>query len=449
MFRATFGFCLALIAAPVWALGPHEVLLLINGESADSVEVGEAYAAMRQIPVGNVVRVAVPDKAMPEDTITTEDFERLIWAPATRHVHAQGLDGQILAWVYSVDFPVRINTQPEISVLGLTFSRNKPPKPEAVETGTYVSPLFAGPTGARGQPHLPQSFDVYAEWLGGEMPLPAMMLGYTRPPHGNSVAKVLACLRGGVGSDGTAPTGTVYFVQTGDVRSRCRAWQQGGAVDDLKALGVRAVITNAEPVGVRDVLGMQVGEQYVNPLRNAFVPGSMGEHLTSASAILHNDFQTKLTAWIEGGATASAGAIAEPYAVWAKFPSACFYFFQASGSTMIESFYQAVRCPLQLLLLGDPLASPWKPVGKLVMDEFGGSLTNALRPRIQSHSGFDYGTFRYYLDGKQIHEGATFTLSPVSLAAGTHRLRVVGYRSGLMRQQVFEERTFDVPFGAE
>ena len=31
-----------------------------------------------------------------------------------------------------------------------------------------------------------------------------------------------------------------------------------------------------------------------------------------------------------------------------------------AGCTLIESLYQAVRCPLQLLPVGEPLASPWR-----------------------------------------------------------------------------------------
>ncbi|MDA0578346.1 MAG: TIGR03790 family protein [Verrucomicrobia bacterium] len=440
-------FCLLLFAGPVWALGPHEVLLLINAQSADSIEVGKAYAAMRQIPDENVVRLAVPADVLANETLSADEFARLIWNPATRESRSRGIDGHILAWVYSVDFPTRIDTHPSISLLGLTFLRNQLPVPGEVEAGQYASPLFAGVMGARDKPAMPQTFDAYAEWLGRDLPLPAMMLGYTRPPHGNSVATVLACLQRGLEAEGTAPQGDIYFVQTGDIRSTCRSWQQGGAADDLARLGVRAFLTNAEPSRVRGILGLQIGAANVHPDRNTYLPGCMAEHLTSAGAVLDSSDQTKITEWIAAGVTATAGTITEPYAIWSKFPSAHFHYFYASGCTMIESFYQSIRCPLQLLILGDPLAAPWKPRDSLTvagLEQIGGNEHVELGPHAHSHSGFDYRTFRYYLDGRQMHEGRRFSVDPDAIGAGTHTLRVVGYRTGLVRQQVFMQRTFTV-----
>lgn len=434
------------LAVPAWALGPHEVLLLINERSADSIDVGKSYAAMRHIPPLNVVRLAIPDELLTAPSIAPADFTQRIWEPANRMVRERGLETQILAWVYSVDFPVRLATRPEISVLGLTFLRNRLPDPALVENGRYVSPLFVGAGGGGQDAYLAQSFDAYAEWLGKEMPLPAMMLGYTRPPYGNTPEKVLACLRQGTRADSTFPSGTVYFVQTGDIRSKARAWQQGATMQQLIRLGIRAVITNAEPVAAFDVLGMQIGAPEVRPHRNRYVPGAMAEHLTSAGAVLHQSPQTKLTAWIEAGATATAGSVTEPYALWAKFPSAQFYVNYAAGCTMIESLYQSIRCPLQLLLIGEPLAAPWKPVERLTLDGLEGprQRPRVVRPRISAQSGFDYRRFRYYLDGRFVHEGPEWAIDAANIGTGTHRLRVVSYRSGLVREQVFEECEVDL-----
>ncbi|MCE9616190.1 MAG: TIGR03790 family protein [Lentisphaerae bacterium] len=429
------------LAVPAWALGPHEVLLLINEQSSDSIAVGKEYAALRRIPSRNIVRLAIPAALLKAPSISAADFERRIWNPASQAVRERGLESQILVWLYSVDFPVRIATKPEISVLGLTFLRNRVPDPDLVENGTYVSPLFGGAGGIGQAAYLAQSFDVIAEGLGADMPLPAMMLGYTRPPYGNSLEKVQACLRKGVASDSTFPSGTVYFVQTSDIRSTSRAWQQRDISQQLARLGVRAVITNAEPVSVRDVLGLQMGAPDVRPERNRYLPGAMAEHLTSAGGVLVPSPQTKLTAWIEAGATASAGTVTEPYAIWAKFPSAQFFIYYASGCTLIESLYESIRCPLQLLLIGEPLASPWKPKGRLLLSGVDGPLRDArvVRPRVESAYGFDYRHFRYYVDGRFMHDGDSWTVDESALAPGAHRLRVVGYGTGLVRQQVFEE----------
>ena len=91
----------------------------------------------------------------------------------------------------------------------------------------------------------------------------------------------------------------------------------------------------------------------------------MCEHLTSESAKFTSASQTKLTAWLNAGVTASAGTVSEPYANWKKFPSAFYFCHYITGCTVIESFYQSVSSPLQVLFVGEPLAAPWAPRGKV------------------------------------------------------------------------------------
>jgi hypothetical protein len=440
------GLALLLATLPTWALGPHEVLLIVNARSASSVALAETYAALRGIPDANLVHVDVPPELVKADAMSPRQFTTHIWDPANGVARERGIDGHILAWVYSSDFPVRITTKPALSLTGLTFVRNQLPDPKIVESGTYASPLFGGPEGERRRPHQPQTLDTFAEWLGREMPLPAMMLGYTQGKHGNTTEEVRACLQRGAASDGTAPTGGIWYVQSDDVRSVCRAWQQAPAVALLETLGVHAQVVREPVPALRDVLGMQVGAAVVKPDRHTYVSGAMAEHLTSVGADFNQNYQTTITAWIRAGATATAGTVTEPYALWPKFPNAHFFYNYASGCTMIESFAQAVRCPLQLLLLGEPLAAPFKPRDHLRVDGLGdGPLAEpcTIEPHVDSASGVDYRRFKYYVDGREVYTGRAYAFDPASFPAGPHRLRVVGYRSGLIRHQVFREWPFD------
>lgn len=437
---------LLLAALPAWALGPHEVLLVANARSASSVTMAEAYAALRGIPDANIVHVDVPLDLVKADAMSPRQFTALIWDPANRVARERGIAGHIMAWAYSTDFPVCVRTTPAMSLTGVTFVRNRLPDPKAVEAGNYASPLFGGPEGERRRPHQPQSLDTFAEWLGDQMPLPAMVLGFTQGKHGNTSEEVRDCLKRGAASDGTFPSGTVWYVQSGDVRSVCRAWQQAPAVALLQGLGVRAQVAKGPLPPTPDVLGMQVGAAVVKPDRYTYLPGAMAEHLTSVGAAFNQNYQTTITAWIRAGATATAGTVTEPYALWPKFPNAHFFYNYVSGCTMLESFAQAVRCPLQLLLLGEPLAAPYKPRDQLRVDGLGESPLAApctIVPHVDSASGVDYRRFKYYVDGREVHTGRTYALDPASFPAGPHRLRVVGYRSGLIRQQVFREWLFD------
>jgi len=439
------SFCLLVSAK---ALGPHEVLVLANEASLRSVAVAKEFCRLRSVPPVNLVRLRLPAAVTNAPySISPEDFTTMIWRPAIKAMRDRGLDDQILAWVYSVDFPVSVKTSPPVSIQGITFMRNRVPEAEKIRGGTYLSPLFSGPSNPGSTGYCSQTFDSFKEWLGPDMPLPSFMLGFAGV-RGNSIVEIVACLERGAACDGTRPTGTVYFVVDGDVRSRCREWQYPAAVKELTALGCHAVITPVLPARCRDVLGLMAGMAEVKPESvGVFLPGAMAEHLTSASAVFDSPNQTKLTAWIRAGVTASCGAVTEPYALWMKFPHARFYVHYASGCTLIESFFQAVRCPLQILAVGDPLANPWAPRDRLLLKGLGETSREGvlqLRAEPASDALRYYRRFCFLLDGKKIADGPSLVLDTRKLAPGVHTVRAVAATVGLVRNQIFTEETLHI-----
>jgi hypothetical protein len=295
------------------------------------------------------------------------------------------------------------------------------------------------------------SLDVFREWLGGDMPLPAMMLGVTGE-RGNRVVEVIAALRRGLDSDGVRPTGTVYFVTSGDIRSQCRQWQFPVARQELGRRGVEVSITNAFPEGQRDVLGLMMGAADVEPGRvGKYLPGSMAEHLTSIAGNFHDAGQTKLSAWIAAGASLTAGTVTEPMSIWMKFPSAIFYVHYADGCTALESFCQSVRCPLQLLMVGDPLASPWASRGMTVslagLDDVvsGGSIR--VTASVDIPGGGRPRSVYFLLAGRVAGRGHEILLDTGPLGSGKHTLRAVADRGGTLREQAFVEKEFSVMKG--
>jgi hypothetical protein len=349
-----------------------------------------------------------------------------------------------------VDFPTRIRADPPLSIQGLTFLRNRMPDGETVAKAIYVSPLFAGPDGPRGPGFPSQTLDSPGAWMGKDMPLPSMMLGFLGL-RGNTRDEIGACLRRGVQADGTAPEGTVYFVTNTNIRSLARGWEFAPVVRELRELGVRAIVTNALPGGEQEVLGLVTGSASVDTTTpRRFLPGAMAEHLTSFGAAFDTGDQTKITEWIRAGATASAGTVTEPMALWPKFPHARFFTHLASGCTTLESFYLSLRCPLQTLLVGDPLAAPWAPVSRISLQ---GIDTGRLRDRttvtavVQARHGEMFNRYLFLMDGKIVQEAGktpTASIDPAALAAGPHALRVVAYRVGTVRGQIFTELAFTV-----
>ena len=443
-----------LAASAAWALGPHEVLVLANSNSAASVRIAQTYVRLRQIPQVNLVYLNVTNRGAPGCiAIPPEQFTKEIWDPATKAVADRGLEDHILAWVYSVDFPIRITTDPPLSLMGLTFLRNNLPLKREIDRGTYGSPLFAGPDGPGGSGFAAQSFDVQQDWLSVDMPLPSMMLGFTGQ-RGNTEAEVLACLERGAKADGTSPTAGVYFVTSDDIRSKCRQWQFGPAAVELAAAGFPVAITNAFPRQGPPALGIMLGAATVDPSRpNGYVPGAIGEHLTSLAGYFDVDGQTKLTAWLKAGATASAGTVTEPMSIWSKFPSARVYVHVVAGCTLLESLYQSIRCPLQILLVGEPLAAPFSHAGAVVLDGLPAEPLRepvVIRVKPATAPGLYYGRYQYLVDGQTVlgvGRGSEITLDPARYEGGVHRLRAVAYTAGSVRQQTFVEATFTVGRG--
>jgi len=448
---------LSVLAPCAFALGPHEVLLLANRNSPVSLALAHDYAALRHIPDSNVVPLDLP--APPPLEITASEFNRLIWEPARRAARERGLDDHILAWVYSVDFPILITAAPALSIEGLTFLKGKLPPGDLVNSGTYASPLFAGPDthASRGFP--PQSFDVQHAWLGKDMPVPSMMLGFMGK-GGNTLGEIMACLTNGVRADRTMPDGAVYMITNADVRSLCRQWEFAPTARELNTLGIPAIITNAYPVDTATtggvpigVMGLMTGAADIPEVaagRFHFLPGALADHLTSFGAAFGNTAQTKITAWIKAGATASAGTVVEPMSIWQKFPHARVFAHPVAGCTLIESFYQAIRCPLQILIIGEPLSAPWGAQSTLSIQGLaaGVAVTNRcpVSARIQSHNGEVFTRFMFLFDGRTLQpagKSPEMTLDPAAFPSGRHTLRIVAYAVGSVRSQIYSEIKFE------
>lgn len=437
------------MALDAYALGPHEVLVLANGKSADSVEIARKFVELRSVPEQNLVLLNLPASVTNEAArISRDDFTNLIWVPANKAARDRKIADHILAWVYSTDFPTTVASDPALSLQGMTFVRNVPPEAEKTLKGTYVSPLFG--IGSK-EVYMPRTFDSFTGILGDDMPLPSMMLGYTGI-RGNIKEVVIKCIERGVESDFTAPAGLVYFVTSDDVRSKCRDWQFAAAQKELTGLGVQSLITPKFPAKAPRVMGLMMGSTEASPgADNVYLPGSMAEHLTSSAGVFAAADQTKLSVWIQAGAGASCGTVVEPMSIWQKFPHARFFVYYASGCTMMESFFQSVRSPMELLVVGEPLAQPWAKRAEVVIKGISKEVPKGkmeVDAEVVSKAGERFGSFVYLVDGQLAGKERKLTLDTAGMSEGAHTLRCVAYRTGSVRTQVFKEEKFTVAKGA-
>jgi uncharacterized protein (TIGR03790 family) len=445
------GLLQVFVAGRAIALGPHEIVVLVNRNRADSGRIADAYARMRAIPTVNVIDLNIPPAFTGErPEIAPAAFTEHIWEPVQTAMRERGIESHILAWVYSAGFPIRVTTQPATSIHAMTFTRNEIPSTQKTLDGTFSSPYFAGPNNPKAPEQGSQSLDRLVAWQGAAFPIPSMMLGYTGE-RGNSEAEILAYLRKGAAADHTSPTGTIFFTTSDDIRSTSREWQYPRTVKDLAARGVGAVVTHVQSRNCPEVLGIMMGAAGINAARNnTFLPGAMAEHFTSYAAAFDRKAQSKLSAWLSVGASASAGTVTEPRAMWTKFPHARFFVHYASGCTMLESFYQSIRCPMQILLVGDPLANPFAPDDRLAIEGLDGDSVAGLqtvRARVTKGIPERYRRFLYLVDGRPQGERSRrrmVELDTTRLSNGRHVLRAIGYRNGTVRTQIFALKTFVV-----
>jgi uncharacterized protein (TIGR03790 family) len=151
-FRPLRLLLLPLLVPAAQALGPHEVLLLVNRQSETSLEVANHYARLRRIPAQNIIHLDVPEGALAERAeISWADFQRTIREPVAAEVKRRGLADHALGWAYAPDFPVRITGDgPALSLQGATYVGAQRPAPASVQTGQYHAPTYAGPDRPQG-----------------------------------------------------------------------------------------------------------------------------------------------------------------------------------------------------------------------------------------------------------------------------------------------------------
>ncbi|MCE9632521.1 MAG: hypothetical protein K8S94_17690 [Planctomycetia bacterium] len=464
---AFVGMVAAAAVAPAGG-GPENLFVVVNPASADSLAVANAFIATRDVPPINILMLPWKDGV---ESTTTALFRSDLLAPVLRAIDSRRLAPQIDCVVWSSDFPWRIDFKDELppelaakdrfpsaSLTGMTMLyaavQSNTPAWLDTESNDYYRPL-----GTDGVPQTTVGFRGWYGWgqngelleAGGTRYLLSVMLGVTAG-RGNTPREVATSLRSAARADGTKPKGTVYFMTNGDVRTTTRSGVFPAAVQALDKLGVRAeIVSGVLPKGKKDVAGLMVGTPDFDwrSSGSTILPGAICENLTSFGAIFTPSAgQTPLSEFLRYGAAGSSGTVIEPYSIQAKFPHAAIQVHYARGASLAEAFYQSVRSPYQLLVVGDPLCQPWASIpvvevvtaadSKLLEPEATLSGTVELEPRATVPGDGVVDRFELFVDGVRLTEcgpGGRLMLDTTALADGHHDLRVVAIESSPVETQ--------------
>ncbi len=256
--------------------------------------------------------------------------------------------------------------------------------------------------------------------------------------RGNTRDEVIRNLQRSATADGTRPTGTVYYMRNGDIRSTTREWGFASAAEKLKSMGIDAVVADGVLPQQQDrIAGAMIGIADFDWSKSGskVLPGAIVEHLTSFGGVMTKGAgQTPLTEFLRHGAAGSSGTVTEPYALQAKFPSPFIHVHYASGATLAEAFYLSVTGPYQLLIVGDPLCNPWRREIRVNLttpatnEPWRGTVT--LRPAIRTAATFQAASVGLYVDGrllKTASSDAPIELDTSLLPDGEHRLSLLAW----------------------
>lgn len=337
----------AVSAATAEALGPENLLVLVNRKAAGDLAIANHYRLRRGIPDRNFLYL---DYQGDRAAVDFETFDKEIRQPAIEYVKRSGLEGVVSTWVTTPSFPYQVGENSLSAAIFFGKEQKLKDQPELGPGGfregnAYEDSMRAFEPPARGAPprYLHMSLDA------------------------GSVDATIQLIDRSAGADGTRPAGVVYLLDgIGPRESRKISIPLAKRMLSLLSIPAEHVVGGGEILDKRSVLGVYVGNIVFPVDRNYFVPGALGDHLTSlGAAMADSKGQMLAREFLAGGCSATYGTVVEPFNYPQKFPTAKLYVYYALGFTAVESYWMSVYWPQQGLFLGDPLTRPFADLPKI------------------------------------------------------------------------------------
>lgn len=310
------------------ALTANDLAVVVNDADPLSVAIADYYRRKRGIPPDNMIHVRVEANQI---ALSAAEFAALRADLTTRtpaHVQAYAL-----TWVK----PYRVECMSITTAFAAGFDR------AFCSEGcnaTRWSPYFNSDSR--------RPFDDFG-WR------PAMSIAALDFKHARQL------IDRGAAAGRSAASGKAYLLQTDDVPRNVRATTYADAKRMVDSM-IEVDIVSAPALRDKpDVMFYFIGTARVDGLdTNRFLPGALGDHLTSFGGDLTGSSQMSSLRWLEAGATGSYGTVVEPCNLRAKFPSVGLLMRRyLSGETLLEAYWKSVAMPGQGLFIGDPLARPY------------------------------------------------------------------------------------------
>jgi uncharacterized protein (TIGR03790 family) len=393
-----------LCCAPVFALEPAEILVIANSDVETSVRIAQYYCEKRAVPVDNILALPL-GKALRYD-ISRDDYERYLARPIRVKLSTPEFAGKIKCLLTTYGVPVRVGgrgqlkaKQVELSQLEKRRQQVKESLERLQQSGTAdtsrrkeylerelqslqfdIDYIVGNQTDASIDSELSMVlFDNYELFLwqpnklkkGGLLfSFGTLMVSRLDGPGGyiafGLIDKAVAAERKGLAGVAYIDSGyskimgaALYVEYDKSLRETANMIRQRATMKVVEESTKELFAPGACPQ-TAIYCGWYSLKKYVDAFD--FVDGAIGYHISSLEAVdLRDPNSTQwCPAMLADGITATLGAVAEPYLH--SFPKPDEFFSELlDGRCLVEAYYHTLPFnSWRLLLIGDPLYTPFK-----------------------------------------------------------------------------------------
>ena len=390
-----------LSAGGVFALEPHEIVVITNRDIAESMQIARYYCEKRGVPKENILDLPLGKNL--RDTISRGDYEKQLAGPIRREFFTRERLGKIkcLLTLYGVPFKVGrrgvlVGQEGRLQELKAVAEEEKKRVEQLKQDNQVDSDQYKQAAGRLAQLQIEigrisgtetdaaldselsmvlfEVYDLY-RWQPNMLKNDVMGLRYRTlmvsrlDGPDDSIAKGLvdkAMAAEEVGLRGTA------YIDSRGITAENLYGHYDQSLRDLAALTRQQtdipVVEEQTPAlfapGSCPAAALYCGwyslKKYVDAFD--FVDGAVGYHIASFEAAdLHDPNSTEwCPAMLKDGITATLGPVAEPYLH--SFPEPIAFFGELyAGRCLAEAYYSTAPFnSWKLLLIGDPLYTPFK-----------------------------------------------------------------------------------------
>ncbi len=397
------------------ALEPDEILIIANSDIPASTQIAQYYRARRSIPSANIL--ALPLGTSLDDTISRADYKKTIAEPIIAKLYSPELIGKIKCLLTTYGVPIKVGKGEPLKgrekilkslqkqIQELKTANNKTGQAAPAQSTTQkekndrrlaglqsqVDRILGKETDASVDSELSMvlcgDYDLY-RWQPNRLKNDVLGLNFdtlmVSRLDGPAPQIARNLVDKAIAAEKTGLNGTAYIDSRG-IPDDKKPYSYGHFDQSLRDLAILITLRTQIPVvqnsteqlfqpgqcpGTAIYCGWYSVKKYIDAFE--FADGAVGYHISSFEAAdLRDPNSTQwCPAMLTRGITATIGAVTEPYLH--SFPEPKEFFLELfNGRCLVEAFYYTKRFnSWQMVLIGDPLYTPFRKTQTPVGDDF-------------------------------------------------------------------------------